>query len=196
MKQVSLRYNIKKIEETETDTDTDTDTYTDTDTNIENDYEYSSESKSGGGSYKYTSLSQTNYKGKSKQAEFTMEQIKEKLNGYKPLKTSKDKEYLFNLNPFTVWIKYINIETHEFRTGGLLKLVDKDLKYIMLVNVDKGITWSVQLKNNMIFVPDPKKAIEKEKVYKEKQREEIRVKLQKDKLYKLWQDGKLRKKDI
>ena len=138
--------------------------------------------------HKYTSLTGTNYKGKSKQAEMTKEQIKEKLKGYKALKTENDKKILLGLQPFKVWIRYFNTETKQFRVGGLLKLVDSNLRYLMLINTTKGITWSVQLDDNIIFIPDPEK--QKEKL-KEKSKEEC----EKDKLYKMYKAGKLKKKE-
>lgn len=136
--------------------------------------------------YKYTSLTQTNYKGKSKQADFTKDQIKEKLKGYKALKTAKDKKILLGLQPFKVWVRHFNTETKQFRVGGLLKLVDPNLRYIMLVNTSKGITWSVQLDDNIIFIPDPDKQ-------KDKLKEKLKEECDKDKLYKLYKAGKLKK---
>lgn len=169
----SAGYRVIKKEESDTDTETET----------ISDYE-----SDGGGKYKYKSISQTNYKGKSKQAQFTKEQIKQKLNGYKPLKNSKERRQLLELPLYKVWIRYINIETKEFRVGGLLKVVDPDLKYIMLVNTTKNLTWSVQLNSNLIFIPDQEQK-------KEMEREKLKEDLQKEKLYKLWQEGKLRKKE-
>jgi hypothetical protein len=146
---------------------------------------YSSE---GGGKYRFTSLVESGYKKPkegSKQDNMTKEQIKEKLQGYKSLKTMQDKRYLLNLKPFKVWIRYFNTVTKEFRVGGLLKLVDPELRFIMLVNTNKNLTWSVQLKDNIIFVP---KNIEAKEQEKEKE------KLTKEKLYKLYKEGKLAKK--
>lgn len=147
---------------------------------------YSSE---GGGKYKYTSLADTNYKKPrdgSKQDNLTKTQIREKLQGYRALKSSKDKEYLLTLKPFKVWVRYFNTVTKEFRVGGLLKLVDKQLRYIMLVNTSKNLTWSVQLKDCIIFIP---KDIEEKEQAKQKEQ------LAKEKLYKLYQQGKLAKKN-
>jgi hypothetical protein len=141
-----------------------------------------------GQKYKYTSLTDTDYKGKSKQAKFTKEQIKEKLKGYKALKTAKDKKVLLELQPFKVWVRYFNTETKQFRVGGLLKLVDQDLRYIMLVNTAKGITWSVQLDDNIIFIPDPEKQ-------KEKLKKKLKEECEKDKLYKMYKAGKLKKNE-
>lgn len=142
----------------------------------------------GGGQYKYTSIVNSGYKKPregSKQDHMTKDQIREKLQGYRALKTSQDKRYLLNLKPFKVWIRYFNTQTKEFRVGGLLKMVDPELRYIMLVNTNKNLTWSVQLKDNIIFVPKDVEA-------KEKERE--KEKMTKEKLYKLYKEGKLAKK--
>lgn len=160
---------------------------TETTQNTEDDYT-EDESETNDQKYKYTSLTDTNYKGKSKQAEMTKEQIKEKLKGYKALKTANDKKVLLESQPFKTWVRYFNTETKQFRVGGLLKLVDPDLRYIMLVNTAKGITWSVQLNDNIIFIPDPEKQ-------KEKLKEKLKEECEKDKLYKMYKAGKLKKKE-
>lgn len=169
-------YRIKKEETSDSDISSESSNSSDSDNSLGNEI------------YKYTSLTNTDYKGKSKQVNFTKEEIKDKLKGYKALKTSQDKKVLLELQPFKVWIRYFNTETKEFRIGGLLKLVDKELRYIMLVNTNKMITWSVQLKDNIIFIPDPEKQ-------KEKLREKLKEDCEKDKLYKLYKAGKLKKKD-
>lgn len=171
------KYQGKKYrkEQTETTQNTDEESYSEEETGTDQ-------------KYKYTSLTDTNYKGKSKQAEMTKEQIKEKLKGYKALKTANDKKVLLELQPFKTWVRYFNTETKQFRVGGLLKLVDPDLRYIMLVNTAKGITWSVQLNDNIIFIPDPEKQ-------KEKLKEKLKEECEKDKLYKLYKAGKLKKKE-
>jgi hypothetical protein len=146
---------------------------------------YSSE---GGGKYRFTSIVESEYKKPktgSKQDNMTKEQIKEKLKGYRALKTSQDKRYLLNLKPFKVWIRYFNTVTKEFRVGGLLKSVDPELRYIMLVNTNKNLTWSVQLKDNIIFIPNN---------VEEKEQEREKEKITKEKLYKLYKEGKLAKK--
>jgi hypothetical protein len=146
--------------------------------------EYSSD---GGSKYRFTSIVESGYKKPkegSRQDNMTKEQIKEKLKGYKALKTIQEKRYLLTIKPFKVWIRYFNTQTKEFRVGGLLKLVDPELRYIMLVNTNKNLTWSVQLKDNIIFVPSN---------IEEKEKEKEKEKITKDKLYKLYKDGKLTK---
>lgn len=197
----SSGYRIIKKEDSDSDSESSRPKYqgkkykkeqTETTQNTEEDYTVSEEETGTGTGtdqkYKYTSLTDTNYKGKSKQAEMNKEQIKEKLKGYKALKTANDKKVLLELQPFKAWIRYFNTETKQFRVGGLLKLVDQDLRYIMLVNTAKGITWSVQLNNNIIFIPDPEKQ-------KEKLKEKLKEECEKDKLYKMYKAGKLKKKE-
>ena len=55
----------------------------------------------------------------------------------------------------------------------------------MLVNTSKNLTWSVQLKNNIIFVPSN---------IEEKEQEKEQEKMTKEKLYKLYKAGKLSKR--
>jgi hypothetical protein len=109
------------------------------------------------GTIAFKSIVKSGYKkpsGGTKQENYTISDIKEKLVGYIPLKSMKEKQYLTKLPYFKTWIKYFNTDTKQFRTGGLLmKVVYPD--YIMLVNTSQKITWSVQLKNNIIYVPDP-----------------------------------------
>lgn len=171
----SVKYRIIKKDSSEPTYDT---------SDSDSDIGYSSE---GGGKYKYESLTNSNYKKPkegSRQDNLTADQIKNKLQGYKALKTSKDKESLLTLKPFKVWIRYFNTVTKEFRVGGLLKMVDKELRYIMLVNTTKNLTWSVQLKDCIIFIP---KDLEKQEQAKQKEQST------KEKLYKLYQQGKLAK---
>jgi hypothetical protein len=173
----SIGYRIVKKESSD-DCSSTVDDYSDSDG-------YSSE---GGGKYRFTSIVESGYKKPkdgSKQDNMTKEQIREKLQGYRALKTIQEKRYLLNLKPFKVWIRYFNTQTKEFRVGGLLKLVDPEMRYIMLVNTNKNLTWSVQLKDNIIFVP---------KNIEEKEQEREKEKLTKEKLYKLYKEGKLSKR--
>jgi hypothetical protein len=156
---------------------------------------YSSE---GGSKYKYTSIIESNYKKPkygSKQDNFTKEQIKQKLKGYKALRTDKEKQILLTLKPFKVWIRYFNTITKEFRVGGLLKTIDPELRYIMLVNTSNNLTWSVQLKDCIIFIPkltqDPERKQREEQEQKEQKDKETKTK---EKLYKLYKEGKLGKR--
>lgn len=173
----SVGYRIIKKESS------DEDTYTSDTESVSSGY-----SSEGGGKYRFTSIVESGYKKPregSKQDNMTKEQIKEKLKGYKALKTMQDKRYLLQLKPFKVWIRYFNTQTKEFRVGGLLKLVDPEMRYIMLVNTNKNLTWSVQLKDNIIFVPSN---------IEEKEQEREKEKMTKEKLYKLYKEGKLSKR--
>lgn len=155
---------------------------------IDEEYDSDTYTSDGGGKYKYSSLVDSGYtkpKSGSKQDNMTKEEIREKLQGYRALKTMQEKRYLLSLKPFKVWIRYFNTQTKEFRVGGLLKLVDPELRYIMLVNTNKNLTWSVQLKDNIIFVP---------KDLEEKQKAKEKEQLTKEKLFKLYKEGKLAKK--
>jgi hypothetical protein len=160
--------------------------------------EDSSSSQEGGAPFKFESIVNTNYRkprGGTVQDNLTKSEIKKKLVGYKSLKTQEAKKYLLTLTPFKTWIKYYNQVTKQFRTGGLLMKVDPELKYIMLVNTNKSLTWSVQLNENIIFVPDPtiKEQEEQERLEKEKKKHKEEV--TKSKLYNLYIQGKLKKVD-
>jgi hypothetical protein len=150
----------------------------------------------------YISIANSEYKkpkSGTKQDFLTKDEIRQKLKGYKALRTMEDKTHLFKLRPFNVWIRYFNTVTNEFRLGGLLQKVDPQLRYITLVNTSQHISWSVQLKDNIIFVPinhDKKyeeKQQKKQEKIKEKEKKEKEI-IIKEKLYKLYMNGKLTKK--
>ena len=134
---------------------------------------------------KYTGLN-TGYKkpsSGSRQDNFTRDEVLKRLENYIPLKTMKEKELLTQLPNFKSWVRYYNTETKQFRTGGLLmKVAYPD--YIMLVNTAKNITWSVQLKNNIIYIQDPK-------IAKQKEKEQSKEEAIKEKLFDLYKNGKL-----
>lgn len=139
---------------------------------------------------KYSNLNSTGYKkpkSGSRQDNFNRDEILQRLENYIPLKTMKEKQLLTQLPNFKTWIRYYNTETKQFRTGGLLmKVAFPD--YIMLVNTAKNITWSVQLKNNIIYVPDPK-------IAKQKEKENDKETAIKEKLFNLYKSGKLTTKE-
>jgi hypothetical protein len=124
------------------------------------------------------------------QDNYTKDEINNLLKGYVSLKNSSQKKYLLTLQPFKVWVKYYNPTTKKFRTGGLLMKVDPELRFITLGNPSKKINWSVQLKDHVIFVPNPQKKEEEKQEQKEQEREEN----MKDKLLNLYKQGKLQKK--
>lgn len=172
-------YIIKK-------TGSETDTFTE---------EYNSDGGQGSSSVycrdvKYSNLNSTGYKkpkGGSRQDNFNRDEILQRLENYIPLKTMKEKQLLTQLPNFKTWIRYYNTETKQFRTGGLLMKVSFP-DYIMLVNTAKNITWSVQLKNNIIYVPDPK-------IAKQKEKENDKETAIKEKLFNLYKSGKLTTKE-
>lgn len=99
-------------------------------------------------------------KAGTKQDNFTKEDILKKLEGYTPLRTMEEKKILSQLPTFKTWIRYINVHTKQFRTGGLLMKVSYP-DYITLLNPGKQLTWSVQIRDNLIYVKDPKETIAK-----------------------------------
>ena len=142
-----------------------------------------------GGVKVFDNLSKAKYKKPnrgSKQDNLTREEIKQKLQGYIPLRTMEDKKMLTKMTPFKTWVRYINNDTKQFRTGGLLMKIEYP-KYIMLANTNKNLTWSVQLKENTIYIRDPKYS-EEQKQEKEK---EIEIK---DRLYEMYKKGQLQSK--
>ena len=140
----------------------------------------------------FTSIVNTDYRkpvSGSKQDNFTRDDILKRLVDYIPLKTMKEKQILQQLPVFKTWIKYYNVETKQFRTGGLLMKASYP-DYIMLVNTSNNISWSVQLKDNIIYIPDPRKKNVKndQKTQKEQKDKENLIK---EKLYDMYQKGKL-----
>lgn len=117
----------------------------------------------------------------SVQKNFTDDEIREKLQGYVALRTMEQKKYLDSLPLYKTWVRYHNVNTNQFRTGGLLIKVSYP-DYIVLQNTAKKITWSVQLDENIIYIRDPK--IDDQ----EKKDEKL-----KDKLLDLYKRGELRK---
>jgi hypothetical protein len=112
-----------------------------------------------------------------------IEEIKKRLNGYIPLRSEEELKILKKLPLFKTWVKYIRKDTMEFKIGGLLSKVEYP-EYIMLVGTQRRFTWSVQLKDNIIFVKDPRIVFEEQR----RQEKETHVK---EKLYELYMDGKL-----
>jgi hypothetical protein len=169
-----------------------TSTYTDTDNNTTSEY-FDTEDQSGGGSSKFQRISDSKYKkpsSGSKQENMDIDDIKKKLQGYIKLKTMADKKMLTTVPPFKTWVRYINNETKQFRTGGLLMKVNYP-DYIMLVNTAKNITWSVQLSDNTIFIQDPKGMEDRREKEKQKREKEETIK---DKLYEMYKNGELQSK--
>lgn len=151
-------------------------------------YVQDTEEQDGGGT-RFTSIIRSDYKKPTrgtKQDNLTKDEIKKKLVGYIPLRTMKEKKILEEMQLFKTWVRYINNDTKQFRTGGLLMKVDYP-NYIMLVNTQKNLSWSVQLNDNILFIRDPS---DTENYNKEKEN----VKATKDKLYELYKRGELKRK--
>jgi hypothetical protein len=145
----------------------------------------------------------------SKQDNMTGYDIVNHLDNYVALKTLKEKKILRKVTPFKTWIRYLNLKNKKFRVGGLLMKVEYP-DYIMLVNPKLNLTWSVQLEDNVIYIPDKeynhiyplsdlqKKELKKkreieEKIKQKKEKEEIL----KENLLSLYKKGNLalKKKD-
>jgi hypothetical protein len=99
------------------------------------------------------------------------------------LKTIIDKKILENLPVYKTWIKYINIKSKKYRTGGLLVKTSYP-DYIMLANPQQKLIWSVQLQDNIIYIKDPR-LVNKNKKTPDKET------LIKNKLYEMYKDGRL-----
>jgi hypothetical protein len=151
-------------------------------------------------SVKYDSMVNSKYKNPkdgSKQSKLTKNEIKEKLVGYKTLH-EKDYAYLLTLPVFKTWIKYYNRVTKQFRVGGLLMKVDPELRFITLVNTGIKKSWSVQLKTNenIIFVPELVKVNTSESETETETENDANKRkdyIIKEKLYKMYLEGKLQK---
>jgi hypothetical protein len=130
----------------------------------------------------FVKISQTNYKPPktgTKQDNFSKADILKRLEGYVPLRTMEEKKILTQLPTFKTWVRYINSNTKQFRTGGLLMKVSYP-DYLTLLNPSQQLTWSVQLKDNIIYIKDPKDTILK------KNESDL-----KEKLFHMYQNGHL-----
>jgi hypothetical protein len=147
-----------------------------------------------GGKVEYTSIVNTSYRKPrygSVQDNLTRDEILKRLDNYIPLQTTSEKKILTRLPYFKTWIKYFNTNTRQFRVGGLLmKVVYPD--YIMLVNTAKNLTWSVQLKDNIIYIPEDIELKDANQIEKQKQKEKEND--IKNKLFELYKSGQLVKK--
>jgi hypothetical protein len=169
---------------------------------------YSSESEKGG----FVSIVDSGYKKSkygSKQDHMTGDDMVAQLDNYVALKTIKEKKILRKVTPFKTWIRYLNLKTKKFRLGGLLMKVEYP-DYIMLVNPKLNLTWSVQLEDNVIYIPDKeyhyyyplsdlqKKEMKyKRKIEEQKKEKEEKEEILKQHLLSLYKKGNLalKKKD-
>lgn len=122
---------------------------------------------------------------------WTREEMMERVKDYIPLKTMNEKRLLLEYPVIKTFIRYFNVKTNQFRAGGLLvKVVYPD--YIVLTNTVNKVFWSVQLKDNIIYVPHPEKFRLKEKrKEEEKKKDAQREKMIKDKLFQMYKQGRL-----
>ena len=151
---------------------------------------YTESQENSGSSYQYKTINDIK---KVKGKVFTKEEVRKKIENHIALKTMNDKKRLMDLTPFKTWIKYYNTTTNQFKVGGLLmKVAYPD--YITLMSTYTKVVWSVQLRDNIIFIPNEthikQLEIKKEKQRKEKSKEEK----MKEKLFELYKSGKLVKK--
>jgi hypothetical protein len=109
----------------------------------------------------------------SSQANLTEDEIKNKLKNYKRIRNIPE---LKDVKAST-WVKYFNINLNQFRVGGVLTNNGYP-DFFILKNPYNKKSWSVQLKDNVFFVPDTSK-IEKEKA-------------EKDELHRLYKGGMLK----
>jgi hypothetical protein len=147
-----------------------------------------------GGRVEYTSIVNSSYRKPrygGVQDNLTRDEILKRLDNYIPLQTTSEKKILTRLPIFKTWIKYFNTNTRQFRVGGLLmKVVYPD--YIMLVNTAKNLTWSVQLKDNIIYIPEDIELNDANKI--DKQKEKQKENDIKNKLFELYKNGQLVRK--
>lgn len=122
---------------------------------------------------------------------WTRDEMMERIKDYIPLKTMNEKRLLLEYPLIKTFIRYFNVRTNQFRAGGLLvKVVYPD--YIVLTNTVNKVFWSVQLNDNIIYVPHPEKFRLKEKrKEEEKKKDAQREKMIKDKLFQMYKQGRL-----
>lgn len=171
------------------------------DSSSSSNYTYETLTEQDGGK-KWMSFSESKYKRpqKTKQDQFTKEEILKKLKGYIRVKYS---DQLEQMTPFKTWVKYINKTSKKFRQGGLYVksgFTEQNTEvptYIVLYNPKINIVWSVQLKNNWLYIPLPTASTDPEQrrgddnvpdSRPEKQKEEAI----KNKLYELYLDNRLK----
>lgn len=118
----------------------------------------------------------------SVQENLSDEQKLKLIKHFIPLRTMKEKEYLLELPTHKPWIRYYNLKSKQFRLGGLLCRVQFP-DYIILMNYRTKVFWSVQLKDNIIYVSNKDYA----KLMTPKQQEFVI----KNKLFSLYKRGKL-----
>ena len=174
-----LETNTTTVDTTETDDTVDT-TFITTNSEYYTDSEYLQDNE-----YPFKNISLSKYKKPASgtvQDSFTREEIIKKIQNCIPLKTIEEKKILTKMPYFRTWVRYYNTNTKQFRVGGILmKVVYPD--YMVLVNLNNKVSWSVQLKDVIVYITDPK------------HNEKYKEKVVKDKLYLLYKQGKLSRKE-
>ena len=194
--------------ESESDSDSDTENYSSDSVSDSVSDSYKSNSSSSVDKDKkkpFISIVDSGYKKSkygSKQDHYKSEDIIAHLDNYVALKTQKQEKILKMLPPFKTWIRYMNLKTKKLRVGGLLMKVEYP-DYIMLVNPKLNLTWSVQLSENVIYIPDKEYPMNEKEKLEMKKRKLLEKKMQekkeietdlKDQLYNLYQKGQLQLK--
>ena len=180
--------NIETDTQTNTITETETDTDTDTTEPQNNKKIIIGEKKktNNRGRFKSVTTLPTYENYKANEAQYNQKNklskndILDKLRDCTSLNTIEEMEILKTLPIMRTWIRYINRNTKMFRSGGmLLKLHYPD--YMVLANPFTKVMWSVKLSENILFIKDKEEARKTNKI--------------KDKLYKLYLEGRLILKD-
>ena len=96
-------------------------------------------------------------------------EIKNKLENF-----IRVEESFFGNIPCGIWVKYVSKYEGLYRSGGIL-IKNASPKYLVLKNISKNLTWSVNLEKNYIYIENVK------------EKEELN--LRKDNLYKLYEAG-------
>lgn len=115
-------------------------------------------------------------------------EIRKQLDGYKPLRTMEEKKILTTLPFFKTWVKYHGPD-NKLKIGGVM-IKQEYPKYIMLMNLKSKITWSVQLENNTIYIPENMLSKDSSEIDKAKMKN-INTK---NKLMSLYKSGRLQLK--
>jgi hypothetical protein len=130
------------------------------------------------------------------QHNLTKENIINGLDGYRKLSTIEEKKMINFVPLFKTWVKYYDTLKKEFRLGGVI-IKNEYPVYIMLMNMKTKITWSVQLANNIIFIPEDKileNEVSIKPIIKEKDSSKSKEDKQKEMLWKLYKNGELIRK--
>ena len=125
-------------------------------------------------SHKHKKIDEDNYirpeKTKQDIISADQEHIRKKLEDW--ILVPEDYTYRLDCG---IWIKYLS-KQGLFRNGGIL-IKNSSPEYLVLKNPIKSISWSVNLKENHIFIEDEDKKEKKKKM--------------KELLYNLWENGEI-----